>query len=69
VKVEIEEIYKIWDRISEINKEKIENIDFYENGEKLKFTKTLLDHFKFTGLNNIDFIRYGYNFSHKNNKS
>ena len=54
--IRAEEIKEIRDRLREINKLDLMDITFTENGKPIEVEKSLLDKFKFTGLNNTDFI-------------
>jgi chromosomal replication initiation ATPase DnaA len=49
--VSIEEILELRERLREINALPLDDITFIENGDK-----TIVADFKFTGLNNCDFI-------------
>ena len=57
MKVEIEEIMRIHDRLGEINSEDLSNIVFTLNGEEVDINPKHIKDFKFVGLNNVDFIR------------
>jgi hypothetical protein len=54
--VSIEEILELRERLREINALPLDDITFIENGEELEIDKTIVADFKFTGLNNCDFI-------------
>ncbi len=43
-----------------VHKLTLDDIDFYENGEKVDIPQELVDEFELTGLNNIDFITSNY---------
>lgn len=60
MKVTVEEIRRIHERQTEINREKLSDIEFYENGKKLQISQDVIDSFDFTGLLNTDFIISGY---------
>ena len=59
-RIDVEEIIKLKTRIFEINKLKLENIDFYENDVKIEIYKSLLDSWNYIGLSNTDFIHTKY---------
>ena len=54
--VATEYIKWIQEERARINREKLEDIIFFENGMKLEIPKKVIENFEFTGLNNIDFI-------------
>jgi len=54
--VNIEEIYRAIGELEAINNLKLKDIDFYENGEKIKISSEVIDRWKFIGLNNHEFI-------------
>lgn len=56
MKVDIEEVLKHYNRRREINKQPLEDISFYYNGVKLTILEELINKWRFTGLNNVDFI-------------
>ena len=56
MQIAIEYIRWIQEERAKINREKLENIEFFENGMKLDIPQKVYDDFKFIGLNNIDFI-------------
>ena len=58
--IDVEEIIKLKNRIFEINKLKLENIDFYENDVKIEIYQSLLDSWDYIGLSNTDFIHTNY---------
>ena len=55
--VKISEIIALRERMKEINSNDLNNIDFVsDNGEIVKIDDKIISEFKYTGLNNIDFI-------------
>ena len=56
MKINLEEVEKITKRRNEINKPKLDELEIYQNGRKLKIDKDRIDEHNFTGLNNIDFL-------------
>lgn len=62
MKVHIENIWVMVALRTAINTTPLEEIEWYENGEKIEINKKNIDEFVFTGLSNIDFIQTG---SHK----
>lgn len=60
VKVSVEEVMQLQNRLNEINLIPFCDIDWTENGESLVVDESLKDEFRFTGLSNKDFITTGY---------
>jgi hypothetical protein len=56
MRVDIEHVRKIQAERMKINKEDLENIEWYEDGKKLEISPKVIKDFLFTGLNNTDFI-------------
>jgi hypothetical protein len=56
MKVSVEYIKWLRSELKKINKVKLRDIEFFENGMVLKHTDEELREFEFTGLNNTDFI-------------
>ncbi len=53
----VSEIIKLKERLYEINQQPLESIDFLDdNGNRIEIDKRHVHDFKFTGLNNSDFI-------------
>ncbi len=59
MKLDIEEIIKIQKTLDEINKVELDEIEFYENGKKLNISKEYIKDWKYTGLDNKNFILTG----------
>jgi len=57
VKINIEDIDALIDKVSEFNKLNIEAIEFYEKGKLLNIPNKYLEEWKFTGLNNLYFVK------------
>lgn len=55
-RVDVEDIQDILRRRAAFNHLDLNDIDFYEDGKKLEIPNSLINHFHFTGLANIDFI-------------
>ncbi len=55
---EIDDIIKRKDKINKLDLNDIEFIDY--NGKIINISQKIKDDFKFTGLNNIDFITSNY---------
>jgi len=55
-RVNIEDIRDILDKKAAFNNLNLNDIDFYENGQKLEIPYSLINHFHFMGLSNLDFI-------------
>lgn len=56
MKVNIERIKELRAELNEINSVDIEDIEFYENGEKVDVPQEHINNWRFIGLNNIEFI-------------
>ena len=57
MRVDIEEVFGMQARRNQINREDLEDIEFYENDKKLEISKEAIEEFAYIGLNNIDFIQ------------
>lgn len=55
--VNVEEIITLESERDALNNTPLEELDFIYNGKLVNISKEELDHWKFIGLNNIDFIR------------
>jgi len=65
MKVSVERIKYLKSELAKINRIPLKNIKFYEKGKLLRIDKSLIEEFKFFGLNNVDFImtdfyKYGW---------
>lgn len=60
IRVDVDYLKYLFDNINEINKVPFNEIDWIENGEIVEIDPKLKDTWKYIGLNNTDFIRYGY---------
>jgi hypothetical protein len=56
IKVNIEEVKEIQEKRKVINSIKFEEIELYENGEKIEVNQYVKDNWKYTGLDNMTFI-------------
>lgn len=56
MRVDVEEIFGMQARRRQINTILLRDIEFYQDGVKLVFDPEAIKEFKFTGLNNLDFI-------------
>jgi hypothetical protein len=56
----IEYVKELIKKRQEINKLNLDEIIWTENGNIILFNPEAIEHFMFTGLNNIDFISTGY---------
>jgi hypothetical protein len=59
IKVSVEEVRELLNRIMSINALELEEIVWTERGIELNISQRALENFEFTGLNNIDFIMTG----------
>lgn len=60
MKVDLQELFNAFLYLRQINKEKIHDIEWTLNGEKVEIDKALLDRWQYIGLNNTDFPRYAF---------
>jgi hypothetical protein len=60
VKVSVEEVMQLQNRLNEINLIPFCDIDWTENGDSLVIDEAVKDDFRFTGLGNTNFITTGY---------
>jgi len=56
VKIAIEYVEWLMEEKSKINRQKLGDIELFENGMKLDIPKKVIDDFELTGLSNVDFI-------------
>ena len=56
MRIDIERVRELLEAIAEINRAPLEEIEVYENGEKVDIPTVCLEDWKFTGLGNINFI-------------
>jgi len=60
IKINIEEIFEIYDRRKIINNFDLMDIEFCVDGKPIEIDPKVKKEFEFTGLNNIDFITSNY---------
>ena len=60
MRVDVEIVRELKDTLLAINKEKLEDIEWYLDDKKLEIPQKDVDSFKFTGLNNTDFVTGAY---------
>ena len=56
MKIAIEYVNWLMEEKSKINREKLGDIELFENGMKLDIPQKVIDDFELTGLSNVDFI-------------
>jgi len=56
MRVDIEKIREMQEYRGQINELDLKDIEWYEKGKKIEHSSEEIEEFKFTGLNNIDFI-------------
>ena len=56
MRVDLEHVRKLYEERMKINKLNFEDIEWYENGERVEVSPKIIKDFKFTGLNNTDFV-------------
>jgi len=60
MKIDVEEVRQLQKRIDQINRAKITDINFYENGVKLEIPENVYHEWSYIGLNNMDFINLNF---------
>ena len=55
-RVSMEEVKYLKSRLAEINCIPLENIEWVSFGKTQEFPEEIINDFKFTGLNNVDFV-------------
>ncbi len=58
MKIDLDEFFQMVKYLAEINKKEVEDLEFTRHGKKVSYDTTMLEDWKFTGLNNTDFIRH-----------
>jgi len=66
MKLAIEYVEWLMEEKSKINREKLSDIELFENGMKLDISQNVIDDWDFTGLSNIDFILSDYRLKNLN---
>ncbi len=56
MKIAVEYVEWLMEEKSKINRQKLSDIELFENGMKLDIPQKVIDDFDFTGLSNVDFI-------------
>ena len=59
MKIDIETVLGQQKWCNRINELDLYEIEFYENGKKLRIPIKVIQQFEFTGMNNLDFITTG----------
>ena len=59
-KVNIEYILEIERKRQEFNRMDLGKVNFFKDGKKVNISQEIIDEYKFTGLNNMDFITTGF---------
>jgi hypothetical protein len=54
--IDVEYVRRLKEELAAFNKLDLNEIEFYENGSKIEIAATVLEEWKFVGLNNADFI-------------
>jgi hypothetical protein len=57
-RVDVEHIRSLRAQLRAVNNLDLDQIEFYENGKPLKVQPEAIEDWKFTGLNNADFIEF-----------
>jgi len=60
MRIDIEHVRKIQEERLRINKLKLEEIEWYENGKRVEVDPKDAEDFKFTGLCNTDFVTMNF---------
>ncbi len=58
VRIDYEDVFFHHSERIRYNSPDLGDIELYRNGEKIDIPKEMIDHWEFTGMNNIDFILY-----------
>jgi len=58
--IDIREVERLEERRRQINSIPLEDIVWVKDGEPVPVTTEQLEHFKYTGLNNINFVTMGF---------
>ena len=58
--VDIDFVLMAKKRLAEINAQSLDSIEWVKGGNRVHFTKEQVEHWNFTGLNNVD-ILFNYN--------
>lgn len=56
MRIDIEKIQVLQEELRAFNRLLLDEIKFYENGKPMNIPSSIIEKFKFTGLNNSDFV-------------
>jgi hypothetical protein len=56
MRIDIEKIRALREELRAFNRLPLDEVEFYENGKPMNIPPSIVEEFKFTGLNNADFI-------------
>jgi len=56
IKINIEDVYKLKEKLKKLNKPNIDELELYLDGKKLTISEKTIKNWKFIGLNNYYFI-------------
>ena len=57
LRVDVEECQRWYDWKKKVNSVELKDIEWYQNGKKIEYSKEDIEEFNFTRLNNFDFIK------------
>ena len=60
LRIDLEELFMHKEYLDKINRESLDNIEWFKDGKKVNISDMAKNDFMFTGLNNVDFILFGY---------
>lgn len=60
MRINLEEVDALINRLREINNVPLNELEIYENGERVTIAPKALEDFRFTGLSNRDFLEVRY---------
>lgn len=56
MRVDVEHVLALYEGLRKINKVKLEDIEWFKDGVKIEIDPIEVEHFRFVGLNNTDFV-------------
>jgi len=58
--VNIDRVLQILEELNEINKTKLNDINWIKDGNTISVTQDMIDEYEFVGLNNVGFITHEF---------
>ena len=56
MRVDIEDVFKLEEDRAKVNSPDLSDIEFFKDGERVEIPKEQIDHWRFIGLSNIEFV-------------